>query len=157
MDNMDWELKVRNQAMKQGCASVQMDALKQTLYTLRVVVDTIVHVLYILLQMAMCLFRLLIPTAGETAIGQIVTELYFWFNKLVIIAVDAIKKLADLLFNLMFSLGPLGSALKSIVQFLCWFAQQLLWAWNETGVGLWALLFYYVCLRSFFFFFIYPA
>lgn len=119
--------------MKKGCASVQVDALKVALFATRAVVDTIVHVLYILLQMAMCLFRLLNPLSGESIIAQVVSELYFWFNRLVILTVDALKKLSDILFNMLFALGPLGSVFREIVQFLCWITQKLLLAWNETG------------------------
>jgi hypothetical protein len=35
MDDMEWELKVRNQAMKRGCASEQLDGFKQALFMLR--------------------------------------------------------------------------------------------------------------------------
>ena len=44
MDNMEWELKVRNEAMKRGCASEQLDGFKQALFMARVIVDVLVQV-----------------------------------------------------------------------------------------------------------------
>ena len=134
MDNMEWDLKVRNQAMKQGCASVQMDGLKRALFMVRIVVDTIVQVTYIILQIIICLFRMCIPLLGESGMGQIVAELEFWFNKLIIIMVQSIKKLADMLFNLIFSSGPLGSVMKTILYWCCKILQILIQVWNETGM-----------------------
>jgi hypothetical protein len=134
MDNMEWELKVRNQAMKKGCASVQMDGLKKALFMVRIVVDTIVQVVYMILQIVIALFRLIIPMNGENEFGQIVAELEFWFNKLIIIMVELIKQLANMLFNLIFSTGPLGSVMKTIVMWLCKLMQFILEIWNATGV-----------------------
>jgi hypothetical protein len=134
LDNMEWELKVRNQAMKKGCASVQMDGLKRALFMVRVVVDTIVQVMYILMQITIALFRLIIPMNGENEFGQILAELEFWFNKLIIIIVESIKQLANMLFNLIFSTGPLGSVMKTILMWLCKLMQAILEAWNATGM-----------------------
>jgi hypothetical protein len=61
MDNMEWELKTRNEAMKQSCASVQMSSMKTSLMMMRAIVDTVVQTLYILLQIAICIFRMLLP------------------------------------------------------------------------------------------------
>lgn len=133
MDNMEWELKVRNQAMKRGCASVQMDGLKQAMYMIRTVVDTVVKGMYIVMQIAVCLLRLMVPASGETVVNQIVTEMNFWFNELVVIMVESIKRLADMMFNMIFSSGRLGAALKTIVQWLCKIMQVILWIWNHTG------------------------
>ena len=133
MDNMEWELKVRNQAMKRGCASEQLDALKQALFMMRVVVDMLVQAAYIVLQITMALFRLLVPFAGESTIAQVVAELQFWFNKLVMVMVDAMRRLADMFFNIIFSSGPLGQALKTIIQWMCRIMRVVIWAWNETG------------------------
>ena len=133
MDDMEWELKVRNQAMKKGCASVQMDGLKRAMFMMRVVVDVIVQVGYIVMQIVICLFRLVIPTNGEAEYGQILAELEFWFNKLVLLVVESIKQLANLLFNMIVSTGPLGSVMKTIVQLLCRVVQIILKVWNETG------------------------
>ena len=131
LDNMEWELKVRNQAMKKGCASVHMDSLKQGLLMFRVVVDVVVKVMYILLQIAMCLFRLLISIAG--GMNEVAMELEFWFNELVIIMVDAMKRLADMLFNMIFSIGPLGSVMKTVLQAICWLIDKLIWVWNWSS------------------------
>ena len=133
MDDMEWELKVRNQAMKKGCASVQMDGLKRAMFMMRVVVEVIVQVGYIVMQIGICLFRLVVPTNGEAEYGQILAELEFWFNKLVLLVVESIKQLANLLFNMIFSTGPLGSVMKMIVQLLCHVVQIILKVWNETG------------------------
>jgi hypothetical protein len=133
MDNSEWELKVQNQAMKRGCASVQMSGLKHALFMIRIVVDTIVQVYYIVLQIAICLFRLIIPMNGETEFGQIMAEIEFWFNKLILIIVESIKQLANMLFNLIFSSGPLGSVMKTILKWVCKMMQLCLTIWNETG------------------------
>lgn len=101
--------------MKRGCASEQLDALKQALFMMRVVVDMLVQAAYIALQIAMALFWLLVPFAGESTIAQVVAELQFWFNKLVMVMVDAMRRLADMFFNIIFWSGPLGQALKTIV------------------------------------------
>ncbi len=130
LDNMEWELKVRNQAMKRGCASVYMDSMKQGLLMFRVVVDVVVKALYIVMQIFICLFRLLVSIAG--GMSEVAAELEFWFNELVILIVDAIKRLADMLFNMLFSLGALGSAMKSVLQGICWFIDKLIWAWNNS-------------------------
>lgn len=130
---MEWELKIRNQAMKTGCASEQLDGFKRSLFMIRVVVDTIVQTMYIILQIAMALFRLLIPSAGESVVAQISAELSFWFNKLVVIMVEAMNRLADMLFELIFSSGGLGQALKAIVGWMCEIMQVVITIWNYTG------------------------
>lgn len=97
------------------------------------VVDILVQAAYAVLQIVMALFRLLIPMGSESVISQIVAELQFWFNKLILIMVDGIRRLADMLFNLIFSSGPLGQALKQIVQWMCRIMKVVIWAWNEVG------------------------
>lgn len=130
---MEWELKVRNEAMKGGCASEQLDALKQGLFMVRTVVDTMVQAAYIVLQIAIALFRLLIPSPGASVVGQIMAEINFWFNKLIIIAIEALKKLADMIFDLIFSSGPLGQAMKKVLEWMCKIIQIILLVWDETG------------------------
>jgi hypothetical protein len=134
MDDMEWELKVRNQAMKRGCASVQMDSLKKALSMLRVIMDTIVQILFRVLQIFICLFCLLLPTNGATEISNIMAELKFLFNELIILAVKSMKELANLLFNMIFTTGPLGSAMKTIFIWICKMVNLILWAWDETGI-----------------------
>ena len=119
--------------MKQGCASVQMDSLKKSLFMLRTIVDTIVQSLYIIMQIIVCLFRFALPLNGEVEMGQIMSELEFWFNELVIKIVESVKQLANLLFNMIFSTGPLGSVMKTILQWVCKILQTIIWIWNETG------------------------
>ena len=139
---MEWDLKVRNQAMKQGCAAKQLDAFKQSLFMVRTVVNTIVQAAYIVLQMGIALFKLLIPsTGGKSAMAQVMTEINFWFNKLILLMVEAIKQLANMLFNLIFSSGPLGQALKSIVMWLCQIMQSILSTWNNTGAFFYCVLY----------------
>lgn len=133
LDDMEWELKVRNEAMKGGCASEQLDELKQGLFMFRMVVDTVVQAAYIVLQIAMALFRLLIPSTGASVVSQIMAEINFWFNKLIIIATEALKRLPDMIFDLIFSNGPLGQAMKKILEWLCKIMKTILWIWNETG------------------------
>ena len=151
MDNMEWELKVRNQAMKRGCASEQLDALKQALFMMRVVVDMLVQAAYIALQITMALFRLLVPFAGESTIAQVVAELQFWFNKLVMVMVDAMRRLADMFFNIIFSSGPLGQALKTIIQWMCRIMKVIIWAWNETGTCV------CVCMCMYVYVYVFPS
>ena len=61
MDDMELALKLRNEAMKQKCASVQLDNLKTVLMALRMIVDTIIRFHYILMQIVFGIFRLLMP------------------------------------------------------------------------------------------------
>ena len=82
-DDLEWQLKVRNQAMKRGCASEQMDGLKRSLFAVRVVVDTIVRTMFLILDIVVCLFLLLIPSNGESEFAQIMAELDFLFNELI--------------------------------------------------------------------------
>lgn len=130
LDNMEWELKTRNEAMKQGCASVQMNSMKSALMMMRSIVDTIVQTLYILLQIVICIFRMLLPVDDK---GQVRGELNFWFQRLLILIVEAIKVLADLMFDLIFSTGPLGSVMKAILELMCRILDFILLAWNETA------------------------
>ena len=55
------EMKVRNEAMKSSCASVQLDTMKKVLRIVRIVVDKMVEFVYIEFQIIICFFRLLIP------------------------------------------------------------------------------------------------
>jgi hypothetical protein len=126
MDDLEWQLKVRNQAMKRGCASEQMDGLKQSLFAVRVVVDTVVRTMFLILEIIVCLFRLLIPGNGESEYAQIMAELDFLFNELINTIIEAAKQLANMLFNLIFSSGDLGAAMKEIVMALCKMVQFML-------------------------------
>jgi hypothetical protein len=145
-DDLEWQLKVRNQAMKRGCASEQMDGLKLSLFAVRVVVDTIVRTMFLILDIVVCLFRLLIPCNGESEFAQIMAELDFLFNELINTIIEAAKQLANMLFNLIFSSGDLGAAMKEIVMALCKMVQFILAAWNETGV----CTAYHTCAWTFF-------
>lgn len=107
-----------------------LDSFKQSLMMVRVVVDMIVKALYIVMQFFITLFQILVPRKGF--LDQILKELEFWFNQLVILMVDALKSLADMFFNLIFSLGPVGSAFKAMLEGICWFIDKLIWAWNES-------------------------
>ena len=75
----------------------------------------------------------MIPTIGKAEYGQILAELEVWFNKPVLLVVESIKQLTNLLFNMIFSTGLLGSIMKMIVQLLCSIVQIILKVWNETG------------------------
>jgi hypothetical protein len=61
-------------------------------------------------------------------------ELEFLFNELIILAVKSMKELANLLFNMIFTTGPLGSAMKTIFIWICKMVNLILWAWDETGI-----------------------
>ena len=124
---------MRNQAVKRGCASYQLDGIKKALFMIRAIVDTIVRIMYIIYQIIICLFRLLLPFGGEAGIKEIMAELSFWFEELINVMLQAIKQLANMLFNLIFSTGPLGSVFKTIVEWLCKTVSLMLWIWNETG------------------------
>lgn len=112
MDDMEWELKVRNEAMKRGCASTQLDSVKSSLYIVRTIVDVVVETLYYVLQIFICLFRFMVPSTSETSYGEIIAEIDYWMTKLITKMIDSLKHLANLLFNLIFSTGPLGSVMK---------------------------------------------
>jgi hypothetical protein len=131
MDNMEWELKTRNEAMKQSCASVQINSMKKSFMMLRIIVDSIVEFGYIVLNMLMCVFRMMLPLDDK---GQIAGELAFWFNKLLVLMVESVKAIADLIFDMIFSTGPLGSHMKSILEGICWFLDTCIQIWNMTGI-----------------------
>jgi hypothetical protein len=133
MDDMEWELKVRNQAMKRGCASVQMNGLKIALMMVRKVVDTIVTIYFDMMQLAMCLFKLMIPSSSGISFEETLAEITFWFNKIITSIIEVVKQMANLVFDLVFTLGPLGSAMKTIIEFMCKIIQIILWIWNETA------------------------
>jgi hypothetical protein len=59
------------------------------------------------MQMIVCLFRLLIPDSGEVAFKSAISEMTFWFNKIIVLMAGAIVHLANALFQLIFSLGEL--------------------------------------------------
>lgn len=61
LDDFELELKVRNEAMKSSCASVQLGSLKKVLRIVRTIVDKLVEFAYIQIQIVMCFFRFLIP------------------------------------------------------------------------------------------------
>jgi hypothetical protein len=73
-------------------------------------------------------------------------ELDFLFNELINTIIEAAKQLANMLFNLIFSSGDLGAAMKEIVMALCKMVQFILAAWNETGV----CTAYHTCAWTFF-------
>ena len=83
LDDMELQLKVRNDALKSTCSSTQFTTLKEVLRILRKIVNTIVEISYCVMQMFVCLFRLPVPMGGEVYIQAAITELTFWFNKII--------------------------------------------------------------------------
>lgn len=134
MDDMEWQLKLRNEAMKRGCTSEQLEGVKQSFMSVRVVIDPIVQAIFTILQIIVCLFRMVISLNSESDMAKLRAELDFLFQKLVTIILEAMKQVADMLFNLIFSLGPLGQAMKEILMAICKMIQFMLAAWNETGM-----------------------
>jgi hypothetical protein len=53
LDDFEMELKVRNEAMKPSCASVQLDTMKKALRMVRIVVDKMAEAAYIMIQIIM--------------------------------------------------------------------------------------------------------
>jgi hypothetical protein len=133
LDDMELQLKVLNDALKSTCSATQFNGLKEVLCLLRKIVNTIVMISYSLMQMIVCLFRLLVPVGGEAAIQSAISEMTFWFNKIIVLMAGAIVHLANALFNLIFSLSELGKALKKAVEGLCKLANFVLWIWNNTA------------------------
>jgi hypothetical protein len=131
LDDFEWELKVRNEAMKTSCASVQLSSLKQALRMVRIIVDKIVEVLYIEMQIIFCLFRLIIPGSSTDDINQIVQEVKFWFDKLVDHIEAAIKELANILYEMVFNTGDFGQALKEVIMALCKIVEIIVLGWNH--------------------------
>jgi hypothetical protein len=113
LDDMELALKIRNEAAKQRCAAVQLDHLKTVLMAVRKIVDTIVATYYILMQIVLGLFRLLIPGLDSS---QVVAELEFWFLKLIGIAIDTIKQLVNMLFRMLFNMGEFGKIMKEVIK-----------------------------------------
>jgi hypothetical protein len=132
MDNMELALKIRNDAIKGSCMSTSFTGMKLVLYAIRRIVNTVVTIMYCILQIFMCLFRLLIPISSKSAVKSAVAELGFWFNELVVSMAGAIKYVADLFFELIFTLGDSGPVLKFIVDALCGFAKLCVWVCNKT-------------------------
>lgn len=112
-DDMELALKIRNEAMKQRCAAVQLDHLKTVLMAVRKIVDTIVATYYIMLQILLGLFRLLIPGLDS---NEVVSEIEFWFIKLIGIAIDAIKQIVNMLFRMLFNWGEFGKIMKAVIK-----------------------------------------
>ena len=71
LDDFEMALKVRNEAMKSSCASVQLDTLKKVLRIIRIVVDKMVEFTYIEFQIIICFFRMLIPGSSQSDINQV--------------------------------------------------------------------------------------
>ena len=59
-------------------------------------------------------------------------EIEFWFEKLVILLFDTLKQIGNLLFRMISNTGGLGSAMKELVNILCWFVSVVLDIWNVT-------------------------
>ena len=113
LDDMEVALKLRNEAVKQKCSAVQINHLKTILMMVRTVVDTIVSTFYILIQILLGLFRMLIP--GMDA-SEVIAELEFWFLKLIGIAIEAIKQVVNMLFRMLFNWGEFGKVMRDIIQ-----------------------------------------
>lgn len=130
LDDFEMELKVRNEAMKTSCASVQLDTMKKALRMVRIVVDKIAEAVYIEFQIIICFFRLLIPNSSSEDIQQVVVEIQFWFNKLITFMIKAVEELANILYQIVFDTGPFGQALKVVIEILCFIVWIIIQAWN---------------------------
>lgn len=130
MDDMEAALKIRNEAMKQRCASVHIDHLKTVLMAIRVIADSVVYVLYVLFELVLGLLRLVSP--GQD-MQDIVAEVEFWFLQLVTTTVEAIKQFGEMIFRMIFNMGEFGKVMKKIVQACCLFIDFLVLIWNYTG------------------------
>lgn len=131
LDDLEMELKVRNEAMKSSCASVQLDTLKKALRIVRIVVDKMAEFVYIQFQLVICFFRLLIPSGSVQDVSQVVKEIQFWFDRLIQFMIQALEEIANILFQLVFDTGPFGKALKDVISFLCTCIYWIMQAWNH--------------------------
>ena len=113
MDDMELALMLRNEAAKQKCSAVQLEHLKTVLIIVRRVVDTIVATFYIIMQIALGLFRLLIPGLDSSSV---VSELEFWFLRLIGIAIETIKQIVNMLFRMLFNMGEFGKIMKEVIK-----------------------------------------
>ena len=91
LDDFELELKIRNEAMKSTCASVQVSTLRRALRIVRIVVDKIVEFNYVMFQIGICFFRLLVVGASREDPQQVTAEMQFYFERLVQMFVDALK------------------------------------------------------------------
>ena len=130
LDDMELELKLRNEAIKGACFATRFTPMKDVLYGIRRVVHMVATIMYSTMQFALCLIRLLIPIGGESSVRAAMAELGFWFNKLIISLGGIVKQLADMLFELIFSFGDLGPGIKKAIEALCNFVNLVLHVWN---------------------------
>lgn len=54
----------------------------------------------------------------------------FWFTKMLDLFIEALKQISNILYQIVFDIGPLGSALKFILDAICFILKIVLAAWN---------------------------
>lgn len=75
---------------------------------LRRLLHVVVETTYYVFSLALSLLRLLLPSSDEGTRDDIITEIRFYFNKLVTLIFESIKEMANLAFQMIFEIGGLG-------------------------------------------------
>lgn len=123
----------RNEALLSRCASVQMERLQDSLKIARRVVHIIVETNWIILNIGLSLLKLLLFGGGGESQTETIQEVEFWFTRLVLLVADSLKELANLVFRVVFDSGGFGSAMKVIIEALCYIVNAMMVVWNNTG------------------------
>lgn len=130
LDDHEMALKLRNEALKRGCASVQLDNLKTMLMAVRMVVETLVRINFMILQIILGLFRLLVP---GTDTSEVIAEIQAWFILLINVAIQMIEQFVNMMIRMLFEMGEFGRVMKTVVEACCAMLQIILKVWNFTG------------------------
>lgn len=131
-DDEEIALRNRNHILIASCASVQMQVLQNGLKVLRRVLHIIIEVQYIIFNLFVGIFRLVLPIEGETS-DSIFKDIEYWFMQLIVIIHNAVKSIGDLIFQMTFDSGGLGGAMKNILKAVCEMINIILVVWNNTG------------------------
>lgn len=132
MDDLERELILRNENMTRSCSSKQLERVHDALRIARRLVHLVVEATWYFISLVLALLRLLLPMSSET-IDSIIGEIQFWFVKLILLLSESLKQIANLFFRVIFDSGGFGSAMKTIIELLCQFANFIIVVWNWTG------------------------
>jgi hypothetical protein len=129
LDDEDQLIRIRNDQLSISCASRQLEHLKEAMQIARRVVHLLVEMAYIAMQIAVTIFRFMLPGADISAITK---ELEFWFIRLMTMLADSITAIANLMFRMVTDSPGLGQAMKELINLLCATVQVLYDIYNIT-------------------------
>lgn len=104
MDDLDLELRLRNDEYTQQCASRELERMQYLVRVCRLIVHLIVEGCAYWVNIIMCLMRFIVETTQE-GIRSVTVELMFWFNKLWMLITDMLEQIANLMFKVVFENG----------------------------------------------------